>query len=240
MRGLIVALQWLTRLPTPTLAQMEKRDMQAATIWYPSVGLLIGALLALAGWLGASISDTLAGLLIVIGWVAITGALHLDGAADLADALGAAHHQPARMHAVFKDPHIGSFGVVVLILILLTKWVAATQLLHAPNGYLALMLAPAWARLGALDWAKQLQPLNPSGSGAQLASAIDTTTIHGWRIALCLASWIAISFSYALAALLILWLWRHMLQQRVGGMNGDTLGAGIEYSESALLLVALL
>ncbi len=240
MRGLILAVQFLTRLPTPQLADFRQEELSRSAIWFPLVGLLIGLLLVLAAKLGLHADAGVAGLLVVLVWVGATGALHLDGAADLADALGAAHRDRDRFLAVLKDPHIGSFGVVVLILLLLTKLIAAASLIGSPDSSLwALLLIPAWARLGSLYWSQSLPPLAP-GRGEQFAWQIPENALWFWGAFLFLFSWVVVSLLFALFAVVAQLLWRAFLQWRLSGMSGDCLGAGIECCECAMLLALCL
>ncbi|MEQ1479375.1 adenosylcobinamide-GDP ribazoletransferase, partial [Salmonella enterica] len=81
--------------------------------------------------LGAQLDGWVAALATVTVWVGVTGALHLDGLADLADGCGAAHKDRARLLAVMADPHVGSFGVVVIVLQLLAKLVLVHALIAA-------------------------------------------------------------------------------------------------------------
>src|SRR3546814_12843445 len=89
MKGLIVAIQFLTRLPTPRIA-VSAGEFAASMRWFPAVGLMVGALVAGAGWAGARIAPWTGSLAALIVWVAVTGALPLDGLGELADATGAA------------------------------------------------------------------------------------------------------------------------------------------------------
>jgi len=238
MRGLILAVQFLTRLPTPQIDDFRQEELSRSAIWFPLVGLLIGLLLVIAVWLGASAGPWVAALLVVLVWTGVTGALHLDGAADLADALGASHRDAERFLNVLKDPHIGTFGVVILIALILTKFVTVAWLIHSPDTSLwALPLIPAWARLGSIYWSQSLKPL-AAGSGEQFSWQIPENTVWLWGAALLLLSWVTVSLLFALLAIAALLLWRAFLQWRLGGMSGDCLGAGIEYCEGAMLLLA--
>jgi adenosylcobinamide-GDP ribazoletransferase len=119
--------------------------------------MLIGACVTGAALLGAQIETWVGALLAVLMWTWITGALHLDGLADLTDGLGAAHRDPGRLLQVMRDPHVGSFGVIALILQLLCKLVLVRACLNL--GRLDLMVLPlicAWARMGALFWSALL------------------------------------------------------------------------------------
>jgi len=236
MRGLILAFTFLTRLPMPRLTAYDEKELSSSAIWFPLVGLAIGLLLLLAAYLGMSANSWLAALLVMLVWIGITGALHLDGAADLADALGAAHRDPERFLAVMKDPHTGTFGVVALVAILLTKLVGVAWIVQSTALDLwVLLLIPAWARLGAIYWSQSLEPL-ASGSGETFSWLLPENTIRVWGALLFVFSLFSVSLLFAVSAAASLVLWRAYLKWRLGGMTGDCLGAGIEYCECFMLL----
>jgi adenosylcobinamide-GDP ribazoletransferase len=233
MRGLILAIQFLTRLPTPALADFKPDELARAAIWFPLVGGLLGTLMAAAVWLGNQVDPWLGALLGLMLWVGATGALHLDGLADLADALGAAHRDRERLLTVLADPHLGVFGATALGMQLLIKLVLL--MLLARSGLIwPLLLIPAWARLGTLVWAR-LPSLKP-GMGERFAWHIGNGDIGLWLLLLALASFWSPAL---LAAPLLILAWRAYLLRRLGGMTGDALGAGVEWLESALLLALL-
>lgn len=236
MRGLILAFQFLTRLPMPEIFGFKKEELSSSAIWFPLVGLCIGLLLMFAALLGGSASPWLAALLVVLAWIGITGGLHLDGAADLADALGAVHHDPERFHAVIKDPHTGSFGVIAIVAILLTKLVAVAWIVESPEISLwPLLLIPAWTRLGAIFWSQTLPAIAP-GSGERFKWAVPENRLWGWGALLFVLTLFAVSLLFTAAVITFLLLWRAYLKWRLGGMTGDCLGAGIEYCECLMLL----
>ncbi len=233
---MILAFQFLTRLPMPELTDFKKEELSSSAIWFPLVGLVIGLLLIAAAMLGLNANYWLAALLVILVWIGITGALHLDGAADLADALGAAHRDPERFHTVMKDPHIGTFGVVAIVAILITKLVAVAWVVESAEVNLwVLLLIPAWTRLGAVFWSKTLEPI-AAGSGESFSWQVPENTIWLWGLTLFALSMLIISFLFATTAIASLLLWRFYLKWRLNGMSGDCLGAGIEYCECAMLL----
>ena len=231
MKRLVVAFGFLTRLPMPRVA-VEADDFAAAIRVYPLVGLAIGVLVALAGWLGAHVDPWTGACAALLAWIAVTGALHLDGLADLADGLGAAHGDRTRLLAVMADPHIGSFGVVAIVLQLLAKLV----LLHVvlPGHWLTLLFVPAVARLAPLIWARALPPLKPNGLGASITGATRGQDMGGW---LLLLFGVAIAAPALLAGPLLIGALYVVFKRRLGGVSGDVHGAGIELVESGLLLV---
>ncbi len=229
MKRLIVAFGFLTRLPLPRVAA-DAGDFAAAIRFYPLVGLAIGALVAASGWAGSQIDPWIGALAAVIAWVAVTGALHLDGLGDLADGLGAAHGDRTRLLAVMADPHIGSFGVVTIVLQLLAKLV----LLHAIAGiaWWPVILLPFAARIAPLAWARWLPPLR-DGLGARVATAARARDLIGWGLVLAGA---AVALPALLATPVLILGFGLWLRWRVGGVSGDCHGAGIELVETGLLL----
>jgi len=231
MRGLILAVGFLTRLPTPRLPNFHPDELSRAAAWFPAVGALVGAIVAGVLGLAALVDPRLAALAGCVAWVWVTGALHLDGLADLADGLGAAHRDPARFLAVLRDPHTGTFGVVAIVLALAAKLVLLAILCRAPLW--PLLLVTGWARLGPLVWAQTLPPLAP-GSGERFAWQVTPRTSVAWALVLASCS-LAVAPVLALAGPLALAAWWRFLKVRLGGMTGDCLGAGVELCELALL-----
>ncbi|QCB53359.1 adenosylcobinamide-GDP ribazoletransferase [Sphingopyxis sp. PAMC25046] len=234
MKGLIVAIQFLTRLPTPRVA-VSGEEFAASMRWFPAVGLIVGVIVAGAGWAGARIDPWTGALAALIVWVAVTGALHLDGLGDIADASGAAHKDRDRLIAVLGDPHVGSFAVVAIVLQLIAKLV----LLHAlfeREAFVAALLVPFAARIGPLVWSRALPDLH-AGLGSRFRNAVRPVDFAGWGGLLLAAAWVSPSL---LAAPLIFLVWGWWLLRRIGGISGDGHGAGIEIGESLLLAAALL
>lgn len=234
MKGFIIALQFLTRLPIPAIV-VDDAAFARSMRWFPAVGLVIGALVAGAAWAGGLVDSRLGALAALIVWVGVTGALHLDGLSDLADASGAAHKAKGgdreRLLAVLADPHVGSFGVVAIVLQLLSKLMLLHMLVEA-HVFLPLVLVPFAARIGPLVWTWWLIPLH-QGLAARFRSAIGPIELTVWTAALLAASW----FYPALLVtpLLVLW-WGWQVRRMIGGISGDGHGAGIELIETALLL----
>lgn len=230
MKGFIIALQFLTRLPTPRV-MADEAAFAASMRWFPAVGLVIGALVAGVAWAAASIDPWLGALAALGGWVAVTGALHLDGLSDLADASGAAHKDRERLSAVLADPHVGSFGVVAIALQLIAKLILLHSAIEAQL-FWPLILIPFAARIGPLVWTIWLPPLH-EGLASRFRIAVRPADIMMWAVTLLATT--HVSPSILMTAPLILW-WGWQLRRTIGGISGDGHGAGIELIETGLLL----
>lgn len=234
MTRLILALQLMTRLPLPNVGADEK-DFAAAIRWFPATGLIVGLTIAAAMTMGLQSDPWIAALLSLIAWVAMTGALHLDGLGDIADGAGAAHHDREKLSAVLADPHIGSFGVVSIALQLLTKLVLLRLCAeHVPP--LALVAVPFAARIGPLAWTLWLPPLH-QGLASRFRDGIGASHLLGWVM---LAAALCLMIPPLLSAALFIPLWAWWLRSRIGGISGDGHGAGIELVESGLLFALVL
>ncbi|MET0248797.1 MAG: adenosylcobinamide-GDP ribazoletransferase [Sphingobium sp.] len=233
MRELIVAIQFLTRLPTPRIAVSDEAFARSMR-WFPAVGLIVGLLVMAGAWAGAGMGAWVAALVGLILWVGVTGALHLDGLGDMADASGAAHKDRDRLRAVLADPHVGSFAVVAIGLQLLAKLILLAALIERQL-YLPLLLIPFAARIGPLVWTRWLPPLH-AGLGARFVGIVRLIDLSLWGAALLLA---ALAVPALLATPLLMLLWGLWLRKRIGGISGDSHGAGIELTESGLLFITL-
>jgi adenosylcobinamide-GDP ribazoletransferase len=215
---------------------MQTDDLARSAIWFPAAGLVIGVLLALAMRLFHGSGSWVAALAVLVVWIVVTGALHLDGLGDVADALGASHGKPERFVQVLGDPHAGSFAVVAIGLQIAAKLVliAHLPLMMAPW---ALILIPAWARWGTLICSKTLLSLKP-GLGASVANSVGWPVIAFWGVLLAIAA--LLGARPTLLALIVVPLIAFYWQWRLGGITGDCLGASVEVTETLLLFACAL
>jgi len=230
LRGLRLATQFLTRVPVPAVQDFSPEELSRSSAWFPFIGLVIGALVALILYVCLHRSAPVGAAVGLLAWVWMTGALHLDGLADLSDALAASHRDPQRFFAVLADPHLGAFGVVSIVLMLILKLTGLAELSAA--SLLALPLIPAWARLGPLAWSRWLKPLKP-GQGERFAWHLHIGWIVFWAVLLLAAS--ALVAPILCVAPLAIAAWGIWLKWRLGGTTGDCLGAGVEITEVVLL-----
>lgn len=239
----LIALQFLTRLPVRLPGTPDAHLVGRSLLYYPLVGLILGSVLAALNWILGDASGLLRAALLLATWVLLTGALHLDGLADSADAWVGGLGNRERTLAIMKDPYCGPAAVVTLMVVLLTKFAALEQLASAWN-WVALVLAPVFGRLALLALFLTTPYVRPGGLGADLAQHFPR---RGGAIVL-FVSLIAIplvtgsqGFWMMLAVTGTTLLLRSMMIQRIGGMTGDTAGALVTLTEvAALMTVALL
>ncbi len=225
------ALSWLTVLPVRVA---QPRGLGVCAPAFPAVGLVVGGLAALAGYLAGGHSSLVGGVAAAGVWIGLTGAMHLDGVADLADGLAAGHATPERRRAVMKDPHTGALGAAAVAFAVASR-IALLAAVVVQGKWWAIPLAAAWARLGGWGWGVYLEPTSSEGMGATLHREAPRRPLGWWG---CLLLVLSFPLAPPLAvAPLVLIAWGVWLSRTLGGQSGDTLGAGIEVVEICLLAV---
>jgi adenosylcobinamide-GDP ribazoletransferase len=241
MTPLLIALQFLTRLPISLPGMPAAQQVGRSLLWYPVVGLLLGLLLLALQQLLDGAPLLLQAALLLAVWVGITGGLHLDGLADTADAWVGGFGDRQRTLEIMKDPRSGPIAVVVLVLVLLLKFAALVALLQAGEG--ALLLLVPWLARGLLPLLFLTTPyVRVGGLGQALAEHLPRQQLP-WLLAAHVAALLLFGWAGGLAllvaGLLFVWL-RQLMLQRLGGTTGDTAGALLELVECAVLVALAL
>lgn len=234
---LLIALQFLTRLPIRLPGMPEPEALGRSLLWYPLVGLLLGALLVALAWLLSGVAVPLAAALLLALWVLASGGLHLDGLADTADAWVGGFGDRERTLAIMKDPCCGPIAVVTLLVVLLLKFAALWALLAAGQ-WLALLLAPLLGRSALLLLFLGTPYVRRGGLGSAMAEHLPAEA--GWRVLLAVGLATLLCGGSGLLALLVaallFALCRRALLWRLGGTTGDTAGALLELLECGMLV----
>jgi len=235
MRSLLAALGFLTRVPVPAWVFKDARATKASLAWYPAVGLLIGGVLWSLAWVGNGLPPLLRAALLLLVWTALTGALHLDGLADSADAWVGGLGDRERTLAIMKDPRSGPMGVTAVVLVLLLKFAALASL---PLAGTALWLAAMLARTAITAAFLSTPYVRSQGLGSALTDSPRPACIAGVVAAVAVAACSGWHGMRALLAVSVVFAcWRYACMHRLGGMTGDTLGALTELAEAAVLVV---
>lgn len=235
-RAFLVAVQFLTRVPVPRLAAPSGEDVGRSVLFYPLVGLLIGLALATTAWLTRAATTDLRAALILSVWVLVTGALHLDGLADAADAWVGGFGDRERTLEIMKDPYTGPVGVAILVLVLLLKFTAIKgSLIH--GALTPLVLTPMIGRTVAPILLLTTPYVRPGGIGTALVDhlprrASSVVSVPAVVLPVVLNRkmlWVLGAVGLAFVGLRV-WMVR-----RIGGTTGDTAGALIELTETVML-----
>lgn len=235
---LLIALQFLTRVPVRLPRPPTPPEQGQALLWYPLVGLLIGAVLALAAEAMDAQPPLLVAALLLCLWVAVTGALHLDGLADSADAWAGGRGDPARCLAIMKDPAAGPVAVVAVVLVLLLKFSALCALLPAAAPWL-LVLPPLLGRASVPMLFLTSAYVREDGLGVAAAHHLPrTAAVAVVAVVLVGCLWISgrtgvVAVAALAAAFATVW---HLARRHLGGFTGDVAGALVEITETAVVV----
>lgn len=236
MRAIITAIRTLTLLPVPG---KDADSFAAAIPFFPAVGALIGGLvvavlygIAHTGWTAG------AGALAAITAILITRGLHVDGLADVTDALGVRGSTERRL-AVMKDPHTGAFGVIAIAADLLLKTTALTQIAH--YGQWTLAIAPFIASRAAQAVVTVTLPYARAEGGTAEGFVRNARPLH-LILAIAIAAACSIvtgglaSIVLLVQGLVLAILMRTWMKHTFGGVTGDLIGTTNEVVETGLLV----
>ena len=250
-RLLLVAVQFLTRLPVPQFANYNPQWLHQSSRHFPGVGLLVGLLCAGVFWLGSILFTPLvAGVISTAFGIKLTGAFHEDGLADSCDGLGGGLTRERTLE-IMKDSRLGTYGVLGLVSALLIKIsllasmplsVAIVALIigHTASRLLCISLLTLLPYGGEIEHAKA-KPM------AQQLTPFQGLLSSGW---LLLAGVLVVLLFPNTVQQIGIWQWllalllgivatdymRRLLRRRLEGYTGDGLGATQQLSEIAIYI----
>jgi adenosylcobinamide-GDP ribazoletransferase len=239
VHSFLIALQFLTRIPVACRFIADDSRLGQSVLYYPLIGLLIGGLLTVLATLLANSPAMVVATILLAIWVLLTGALHLDGLADCADAWVGGFGDRRRSLRIMKDPASGPIAVTLLVLVLLLKWTALVALVEQ-NRLMPLLMAPLLGRSAILLLMLSSPYVSPQGLAEKLLQHLPETAarwVTGLSVALAALAlgWLPL----LLAGMLLLWI-RYVAISRLGGVTGDVYGAAVELVETGVLLGAVL
>lgn len=236
-KDIVAATALMTRLPLPRLPE-DTFARSAQTTWaYPLAGLAAGGIAALAGYAAMQfgLTASLAAGLALACLLILTGALHEDGLADVADGFWGGF-TPSERLAIMKDSQIGSYGTLALVVTIGLRWLAYASLLQTS---LAAIIAVAAASRAILPAVMYKMP-NARKSG--LSHQVGRPGLKQALVAMGLGTMLAVAFlgwlglvamvAAGLAAIAMGWL----AQRKISGQTGDVLGATQQVAEVSALI----
>ena len=239
-RHFMLALSFLTRIPVRLKGDVSQQEIGQSMLFYPLVGLLIGFILwllvqSLLFVVTGFPPQVLAAMVLTV-WVLITGGLHLDGLADTADAWVGGQHSRSRTLEIMQDPYCGPIGVAAIVLLLLIKWSALAYLFKSGQSGFVLVI-PLFSRTIILALFLSTDYVRESGLGSALLEQMPEQTQMWTVLTISLLITLAIAGFWALLLVfVVIYILRHMLLKRIGGMTGDTIGACVEIAEAVALI----
>ena len=234
----------LTRLPVPAPLDTGRRTAGLAISAAPIIGLLMALVCGLPLLLPTEGPAGFVAAVLVIALLAwATRALHLDGLADMADALGSGRPGPQALEIARKSD-IGPFGVIALVFALLLQAGSLAACASRSDGYAALIVAVVTSR-AALTWAcgRGVPAARLDGLGAAVAETVPRIVCATWAIIAIVAAYGvlgAAGASSVVVAITSAVIVIAIARRRLGGVTGDVLGAVIEVSATCALVVLAL
>ncbi|MGZ8227871.1 MAG: adenosylcobinamide-GDP ribazoletransferase [Methylococcaceae bacterium] len=236
LKLLLLALSFYTRLPHPPA--LDYKQLPQAAVYLPLIGWLVGGICALVFYLADLIwPQATAVILALITGILLTGALHEDGFADVCDGFGGGMDKQ-RILEIMKDSHIGVYGFIGLLLMLLLK-ISVLSAMPAAAVPLVLLAGHSASRLSPLLLMRRYtyaREHHSKASGAVYQPNFRELAFATVIALLPLALLPALCASAIVPVLLATGLLGHYFYRRIGGYTGDCLGASQQVAETIFYL----
>lgn len=246
MNAFLFALSFLTIIPVKGV-HVEK-GVHLGAGFFPFVGLILGGVLVFIQWIIGErlflnqIESHLMALVLVSILIFLTGGLHVDGTADVADGMGGGRGDRERTLAIMRDTRVGSFGVIAIVILILAKVILIAELIRISEGLAVLLTFPAIGRLAVVPLIAWLPYGRPDGLGRDLHDksglpAVILATTLMIIVMGVVGRQLILPAVAATGVAIVFGMW---LTRRLGGLTGDGYGASIELAEVIFLLIAVL
>ena len=233
---------FLTVFPVARSLEMPPERLGRSMAFFPAVGLILGLALVVFDWaLGAFIPRPVLDCLLILILIAATGALHLDGIADLFDGLAGGRDREGLLR-IMKDSRVGAIGAVGLVMVLLLKYLSLFNIAleHKSAALLFMPAAGRWIQVVLAAYCPYIRP--EGGTGGAFVDNVGEREALIASGTLFLAAVILFGmtgfFIILLVGLATIGLIRYF-EIRLGGVTGDVLGASTEIMEVLALLLIL-
>jgi adenosylcobinamide-GDP ribazoletransferase len=251
---LVVAVQFLTRLPMPNLEGFQTSWLSESARYFPLVGALVGVIGVGVWWLSSMVFPPAVAIgLMMSASLLLTGAFHEDGFADVCDGFGGGRTRESVL-VIMKDSRVGAYGAIGVAMMLGLKWSVLASLPYTtfPMIVVAAHTGSRWCAIGLIwrlryirtDAEAKSKPLaNSLGGGNWLLSGLlgMLVLLPGFllidpplrnQLALVLVASLVASLTSAIFA-------GAYFRSRIGGYTGDCLGAAQQLAELSFFLTAL-
>ena len=233
IKAFLLMLSFFTRIPLGNCVEYTDERYKRSLITFPLVGLVIGAFLALPSFI-PHISGQLKALLSIFVYIGITGGIHLDGLADSCDGIFSNRNKD-RVLEIMKDSHIGTFGVIALILYFIAFYTSACVL-----DWKWLLLTPVVGKTMAFFTAGFSVYARPdNGMGTIFIETITPIKAVISVILLLSVTGFVLGFEGiigVMVALIVAWMIFRKTWKVIQGQTGDTIGMIVEVCQIAFML----
>jgi adenosylcobinamide-GDP ribazoletransferase len=231
-----LAASFLTIIPILDGRPRSPEAVANSFKWFPLIGFALGALLMVEDWAGRAVMGPAARAIVaVMTLTVVTGAVHLDGLADTADALSAGGDRLWALE-ILRDSRIGTFGALAVFFCLILKVSALAGAAARPRS-VTLFLAPGLARWAMVMVADRMEYLRREGAGSALLRNDRRDLITASVIA---AGGTAVSGTAGLRgaaiAVILALIMRSAYRRWLGGITGDLIGAAAEIVETGVMI----
>jgi len=239
---ILLALQFLTRIPIPGGVLYTEQRFADTPRYYPLVGAFVGLLCAALLLAAVQVfPQTLAVSLMVAGGILLTGAFHEDGLADTFDGVGGGQDRDKALN-IMKDSRLGTYGTLAIGLVLLCKIVALASL-SVDILVIGLIAGHALSRLSSIAVMATSDYVRDHGTGKPVSTGISRNSLFiafATGLICLLMVFVFVSATALVYGLLGLaaghGFMRFIYERRLGGYTGDTLGAVQQMSELGFYL----
>lgn len=259
MKGLILLFKFMTRLPIPVNPEFDSKELGKSMKFFPVVGIVIGLILYAVYLIGAKfiLSSYLLAAIVVLTEVILTGGIHIDGLADTFDGIFS-YRSKQKMLDIMKDSRLGTNGGIALVLYFVLKILLIGGIKDTSLGMVGSMMGiqdaagavilvtPVLARINTVLNCAAVPYARPAGSAKDFVECTDKSGVLIAVIIALLFSAVAgcgifgrlnpLHLINITAVTMVLGLYfAKLMEKKIGGVTGDTLGAVLELSEIIIL-----
>ena len=239
-----VAFAMYSKIPMP-MEDWNKENMKYTFCFFPFIGLVIGALSYLVGWVGGKFgfNPSFVSAVLVLVPVVVTGGIHVDGLLDTSDALSSWQERERRLE-ILKDSHAGAFAVITACAFFLIWYGAYSQLWTDRRALLIMALGFMVSRCLSGISVMMFPKARKDGTVAEFSRKAEDMIVRNVLIVylVLLAAgmilirpvWGSLAF---VGALLIFWYYHHIAMKYFGGTTGDISGFFLCICEVGMALI---
>lgn len=238
-----IAVSFLTRLPLPYKGEWDEKSFSRSSVFYPLVGLIVGAIVGLVVWMIRLTGYTmLASVFALITAIVVSGGIHLDGFMDMCDGIFASRGRERALE-IMKDSRVGSFSVLGVILLLLLKFALYNAVIPEIWFFAAILGTFVFSKFMMICCLLCFPSAREEGLGVTVKRYVSKPAL-AWGIILFLiifgiSGFYPLLIAFALSFLVIIGL-AAQISKFLHGLTGDIYGAMAELGEAVFLLILLL